>query len=229
VGYSAAQRRGDSCRTHRGLPHEVALQIDVFTRVGVERVVCHAFDLARTRSGRLASITKSNASPCTYVLWDEVVAEVASDFQDVEVTRLLVDAAAALFVTQPERFDVVVASNLFADILTDIGAVIQGSMGLAASANTNPEGSVPGLFEPVHGSAPDIAGKGLANPIGAVWAGAMMLDDLGERSASAAVMEAVKRVLAEGTRRTPDLGGTPRTEDITEALVDVVGASEPVA
>jgi tartrate dehydrogenase/decarboxylase/D-malate dehydrogenase len=209
-------------RAHLGLPHEVALQTDVFTRSGVERIARYAFELARMRRRCLASITKSNASPYSFALWDDVVVEVADQYPDVTVERLLVDAAAAYFVSQPERFDVVVASNLFGDILTDIGAVIQGSMGLAASANINPAADVPGLFEPVHGSAPDIAGKGIANPIGAVWAGALMLEHLGENQAASLVMDALSAVLLEGKCKTPDLGGDSRTSDVAEALVTAI-------
>jgi tartrate dehydrogenase/decarboxylase/D-malate dehydrogenase len=206
-------------RVHRDLPGEVAIQTDVFTRTGVERVVRYAFELATERRGRLASITKSNAGRHAFTFWDDVVALVASDYPGVEVERLLVDAAAAFFVTRPERFDVVVGSNLFMDILTDVGAVIQGGMGLAASMNVNPDGGVPALFEPVHGSAPDIAGRGVANPTGAVWAGAMMLEHLGERPAAAAVMSSLESVLAAGEARTPDLGGTAGTRDVAGALV----------
>jgi tartrate dehydrogenase/decarboxylase/D-malate dehydrogenase len=156
------------------------------------------------------------------VFWDDVVAEVAGDYPDVELERVLADAAAAYFVTRPEPFDVVVGSNLFMDVLTDLGAAIQGGMGLAASANINPGGGVPGMFEPVHGSAPDIAGRGIANPVGAVWAGAMMLDELGEADAAAAVLGAVEEVLAAGEVRTPDLGGSAATGELTEALVAAV-------
>ena len=210
-------------RVHVGFDHEVAIQADVFTREGVSQVADYAFDLARKRRGRLASITKSNASPYGFVFWDEVVAELGrSKYPDVELRRVLVDAAAAQFIIRPEDFDVVVASNLFGDILTDIGAVIQGSMGLAASANINPQGGYPSMFEPVHGSAPDIAGSGTANPIGAVWAGALMLEDLGERSAAAAVMSAIQAVLADQKVRTPDLGGSARTSDTADALSDAL-------
>jgi tartrate dehydrogenase/decarboxylase / D-malate dehydrogenase len=153
------------------------------------------------------------------------VAETGTEYPDVEVTRLLVDAAAAYFVTSPEMFDVVVASNLFADILTDIGAVIQGSMGLAASANLNPGGGCPNMFEPVHGSAPDIAGQGIANPIGAVWAGALMLEDFGESAAAATIIDAIASVLASGEVRTPDLGGVNGTRDAEAALIEALSAS----
>ena len=194
----------------------------MFTREGVERIARHAFELARTRRGKLTSVTKSNAGRHAFVFWDDVVASVATEYPDVELERVLVDAAAAYFVTRPESFDVVVGSNLFMDVLTDLGAAIQGGMGLAASANINPGGDVPGMFEPVHGSAPDIAGTGVANPIGAVWAGSMMLDDLGEADAAAAVMRAIEDVLAAREVRTPDLGGDAGTRELTDALVAAV-------
>jgi tartrate dehydrogenase/decarboxylase/D-malate dehydrogenase len=211
-------------RVHVGFDHEVALQTDVFTRVGVEKVGRYAFEQARMRSKKLASITKSNASPYSYVLWDEVIAELGEEYPDIAVTRMLVDAAAGYFVSRPEIFDVVVASNLFADILTDIGAAIQGSMGLAASANINPDGGYPGMFEPVHGSAPDIAGRGIANPIGVVWAGSLMLDELGCSTAAARVMDAVADVLGRQEVRTPDLGGESGTSEVGDALVDALRA-----
>ena len=210
---------GAGGRVHVGMGHEVGLQVDVFTRAGVERVVRHAFGMARSRRGKLASITKSNASPHHFVMWDEIVALVHADFPEVEVDRILVDAACAYMVSQPRRFDVMVASNLFGDILTDLGAAIQGGMGLAASANVSPDGTGPGLFEPVHGSAPDIAGRALANPVGAVWAGAMMLDHLGEAEAAARVMSAIEDVLARGEVRTADLGGTASTSEVGDELV----------
>jgi tartrate dehydrogenase/decarboxylase / D-malate dehydrogenase len=213
---------GAGGRVHAGLPLEVGVQTDVFTREGVERVARHAFDLARTRRHHVTSVTKSNAGRHAYVFWDDVVADVARDYPDVTLDRVLVDAAAAFFVTRPERFDVVVGSNLFMDVLTDIGAAIQGGMGLAASANVNPAGGVPAMFEPVHGSAPDIAGQGVANPIGAVWAGALMLEHLGEAGASRAVMGAMEAVLAEGRVRTPDLGGADGTGAMADALVAAI-------
>jgi tartrate dehydrogenase/decarboxylase/D-malate dehydrogenase len=210
-------------RVHTGFGHEVAIQTDVFTREGVEKVVRYAFHLARGRRKRLASITKSNASPFAFVFWDEVVREVMQDFPDVTVDRVLVDAAAAYFISRPEMFDVVVASNLFGDILTDIGAVIQGSMGLAASANINPDGGYPGMFEPVHGSAPDIAGHGIANPLGAIWAGAMMLEQLGQPEWGSRIVRAMEQVLTETTVRTRDLGGTATTEDMAAAVMEALG------
>jgi tartrate dehydrogenase/decarboxylase/D-malate dehydrogenase len=206
-------------RVHSGFGHEVAIQADIFTRAGVEAVVRFAFQQAASRRGHLTSVTKSNASPYAFVFWDEVVSEVARDFSQVQVQRMLVDAVAAAFVTRPEIFDVVVASNLFGDILTDLGAAIQGSMGLAASANVNPAGGYPGIFEPVHGSAPDIAGKGIANPLGAIWAGALMLDHLGRTQAAEAVFHAMERVLAGEEVRTRDLGGTASTAEMRDAVI----------
>ena len=166
-------------RFHVGRPEESAVQTSLFTRRGVERIVRYAFERARERRRRLASATKSNALQYTAVMWDEIVAEVARDYPDVEVTNYHVDALAARFVTAPETLDVVVGSNLFGDILTDLGGALQGSLGLPASANLNPERLHPSMFEPVHGSAPGRAGQGVANPMAAVWAAALMLDHLG--------------------------------------------------
>jgi tartrate dehydrogenase/decarboxylase/D-malate dehydrogenase len=216
---SEGEYSGVGGRVHLGFGHEVAIQTDVFTREGVEKVVRYAFSLARGRRKRLASITKSNASPFAFVFWDEVVNQVACNFPDVTVDRVLVDAAAAYFITRPEMFDVVVASNLFGDVLTDIGAVIQGSMGLAASANINPDGGYPGMFEPVHGSAPDIAGKGIANPLGSIWAGALMLQQLGEQAAAERVLSAMEKALAGTAVRTRDLGGDAGTTEMADAVV----------
>ena len=206
-------------RAHRGTAHEVATQTTVFTRTGVERIVRFAFEQARSRSGRLASATKSNALQYTAVMWDEIVQEVAEDYPDVTVTSYLVDALAARFISAPETLDVVVASNLFGDILADIGAALMGSMGMAASANLNPAGTKPSLFEPVHGSAPDIAGQGKANPLAAVWSLAMMFDHLGERGAAAQVMSAIETVAREGPL-TADVGGTGSTADVGAALLE---------
>jgi tartrate dehydrogenase/decarboxylase / D-malate dehydrogenase len=204
-------------RAHTGLPHEVGIETAVFTRVGVRRVVKHAFELAETRRGRLTSATKSNASRYGYVLWDEVVSEVAAEHPDVEVDRALVDALAARMVSNPLSLDVVVASNLFGDVLTDIAAVLQGGMGMAASASIAPGSGTTAIFEPVHGSAPDIAGKGLANPIGAIWSASLMLDHLGEAEAAARLMRAVEAVCKEGPR-TRDIGGTGSTSEVGDAV-----------
>jgi tartrate dehydrogenase/decarboxylase/D-malate dehydrogenase len=215
---SEGEYAGVGGRAHAGHPAEVGIQVDVFTRTGVERVARYAFELARSRRRRLASITKSNASRHHFVMWDEIVEQVHGDYPDVDLDRILVDAAAAYMISAPDRFDVVVASNLFGDILTDIGAVIQGGMGMAASANITPDRTKPGMFEPVHGSAPDIAGTGRANPVGAVWAGAMMLGHLGESAASNAVLKALAEVLATTKIRTPDLGGTATTSEVGQEL-----------
>lgn len=215
---SEGEYSGVGGRVHEGMDHEVATQVDVFTRKGVERIVRYAFELAGTRRGHLTSITKSNAGRYAFVFWDDVVKQVATDYPEIEVSHVLVDAAAAFLVTRPERFDVVVGSNLFMDVLTDIGAAIQGGMGFSASANINPDGDVPAMFEPVHGSAPDITGRGVANPTGAIWAGAMMLDHLGEVEAASAVMAGLEAVLAEGEVRTADIGGTSTTAELASAV-----------
>ena len=211
-------------RVHFGTPHEVALETSVFSRFNVERLVRFAFELARSRRKHLTSITKSNAQRFGMVLWDEIVQEVARDYPDVTVTSLLVDAAAALMVRAPERFDVAVGSNLFADILTDLGAALMGSLGLAPSANLAAAPGAPSLFEPVHGSAPDIAGRGIANPIGTVWAGAMMLEHLGLTDAARRILHAIERLTDEGKVLTPDLGGTATTEQVGKRIIELLDA-----
>lgn len=210
-------------REHRGFDNEVAVQSALFTREGVERIVRQAFQAASERSGHLTNVTKSNAQAYGMVLWDDVVDEVGEEFPDVTVERLLVDAASMDFVRRPESFDVVVASNLFGDILTDIGAVVTGSMGLAPSANINPDGPYPSLFEPVHGSAPDIAGQGVANPLATVLSGAMLFEELAEAAAAETLRDAVRSQLADDAApRTPDLGGDANTTAVTEDLLDRV-------
>jgi tartrate dehydrogenase/decarboxylase/D-malate dehydrogenase len=204
-------------RAHQGHPHEVGIETAVFTREGVRRVVRHAFELAETRRGVLTSATKSNASRYGYVLWDEVVEEVAGEHPEVTVDRALVDALAARMITDPLSLDVVVASNLFGDVLTDLAAVLQGGMGMAASASLAPGSSTPGVFEPVHGSAPDIAGKGLANPIGAIWSASLMLDHLGEVEPAARLLRAIEDTCREGPR-TRDIGGTASTSEVGDAV-----------
>ncbi len=205
-------------RLATGTPHEVALQTTVFTRRATERILRYAFDAAMRRRRRLAHVTKSNAMQFTAVMWDEVAEAVARDYPDVEVWKLHVDAAAYQMVLHPERFDVMVGSNLFADILTDLGAAIQGSLGLAASANLDPTRRNPSMFEPVHGSAPDIAGTGIANPMAAIWAASLMLDHLGEVEAAKAVFEALCGVARGGRARTPDLGGDSTTAGVGDAV-----------
>jgi tartrate dehydrogenase/decarboxylase/D-malate dehydrogenase len=208
-------------RAHRGLELEVALETSVFTRAGVRRVIEHAFELAETRRGVLTSATKSNASRYGYVLWDDVATEIAADHPDVHYERVLVDALAARMVSDPESLDVVVASNLFGDILTDLAAVLQGGMGVAASASVAPGSETPGIFEPVHGSAPDIAGRGIANPIGAIWSAALMLEHLGEADGAQRMIAAIEAVCGEGTR-TRDLGGSATTSDVGDAVASRV-------
>ena len=217
---SEGEYAGLGGRFKRGTPDEVAVQESVFTRKGVERIVRYAFERAQRRPRKLlASATKSNAMQYTMVLWDEVVREVARDFPDVTVSNYHADALAARMITHPETLDVVVGSNLLADILTDLGGALQGSLGLAASANLNPRERLgPPVFEPVHGSAPDIAGRGIANPIAAIWAAAMMLEHLGEPAAADRMMNALRAVMAEGRVRTPDLGGKNTTEEFAAAV-----------
>ncbi len=200
-------------RAHRGHATEVAVESSVFTRTGVERVVRYAFERAQARRGVLTSATKSNASRYGYVLWDEVVDEVAADFPDVAVEHTLVDALAARMVSHPLSLDVVVASNLFGDVLTDIAAVLQGGMGMSASASVAPGSPTTPIFEPVHGSAPDIAGQGLANPVGAIWSAALMLEELGETEASRRLLTAVEATSSAGIR-TRDVGGTASTHEV---------------
>lgn len=206
-------------REHRGFEHETAVQSAVFTRRGTERIVRAAFEAAAEREGHLTSITKSNAQAHSMVFWDDIVAEVSEEFPSVDVERLLVDAAAMDLIRRPQEFDVVVASNLFGDILTDIGAQITGSMGLAPSGNIHPGDGNPSMFEPVHGSAPDIVGDGVANPLATVLSWSMLFDDLGETDAADALWTAVTDQLADDSApRTPDIGGTAGTEDVAADL-----------
>jgi tartrate dehydrogenase/decarboxylase/D-malate dehydrogenase len=206
-------------RLHAGTPNELAEQTGVFTRHGIERIARYAFTLAASRPRRmLASATKSNALQHVMVLWDEVVAEVAKEFPQVELRKYHVDALCARMVTHPQTLDVIVASNLFGDILTDVGSAISGSLGVAPGGNINPDRTTPSMFEPIHGSAPDIAGRGIANPIAAIWAGAMMLDHLGERAAHDRILRAIEAVIADESVRTPDLGGRATTTDMARAV-----------
>ncbi|MEV0645957.1 tartrate dehydrogenase [Phytomonospora sp. NPDC050363] len=210
-------------RLSRGFPDEMAVQEAVFTRPGVTRIVDYALELAAGRSGRLTSATKSNGIVHTMPFWDEIVSERAAAHSTVEVTREHIDALCAKVVLDPGRFDVIVGSNLFGDILSDLTAAVTGSIGMAPSANLNPERDFPSMFEPVHGSAPDIAGRGVANPVGAIWSAAMMLDHLGHREAGAEVVDAIAATLADGSVRTPDLGGTATTGEFTGAVVAALG------
>ncbi len=220
---SEGEYSGVGGRAHQGHDQEVGVEVSVFTRAGVERIVRCAFERASERRGLLTSATKSNASRYGYVLWDEVVESVAADFPAVTVERALVDALAARMVRSPQSLDVVVASNLFGDILTDIAAAIQGGMGTAASANIAPGSDTPGLFEPVHGSAPDIMGKGIANPVGAVWSAVLMLEHLGQSDAASRLAAALDAVCADGPR-TGDIGGTASTTEVGDAIAARVAA-----
>ena len=210
-------------RLYQSTEHEVAVQSAVFTRRGTERIIRYAFEFAIEKNRKkVTSVTKSNAQGYTMVFWDEVFQKVASEYPEVETESLLIDAACMSLVRCPEHFDVVVASNLFGDILTDLSAIIVGSMGLAPSANINPERNYPSMFEPVHGSAPDIAGKGIVNPIAAVLSAAMMLDFLGESEAAACIGRAVWRNLKERKVRTRDLGGTSSTNEVGDDIVRMI-------
>lgn len=209
---------GTGGRVHTGTDLELAVEVPVFTHRAIERLARYGFERAMERRRHLISVTKSNASRYAYPLWDDVVAAVAKDFPEVRVERVLVDAMAARMVSRPDTIDTVIGSNLFADILTDLGAAIQGSMGLAASANLDPSRRNPSMFEPVHGSAPDIAGKGRANPIGAIWAGALMLRHLGDEDGAVRVEKAIDAVCADGRVLTGDLGGSASTVEVGDAI-----------
>lgn len=205
-----------------GTDREIVMQETVMTRVGVDRILRYAFDLAQKRSGRLTSATKSNGISITMPYWDERVAEVAKEYADVSVEKYHIDILTALFVLRPDTFDVVVASNLFGDILSDLGPACTGTIGIAPSGNINPERRFPSLFEPVHGSAPDIAGQGIANPIGQIWAAALMLDHLQQSEAAASIVAAIEKVLLQPDLRTRDLGGAADTKTCGTAVADAL-------
>jgi tartrate dehydrogenase/decarboxylase / D-malate dehydrogenase len=214
---------GAGGRSHRQTGQEVAVQTSIFTRYGTERVMRYAFELAKTRKHKLTSATKSNACQYSMVFWDEVFESLKSEYPEVATEKWHVDALAARFVTRPETLDVIVASNLFGDILSDLGGAIQGSLGLVPSGNLNPEKRYPSLFEPVHGSAPDIMGKGIANPIAMIWAGALMLDFLGERESAGLVLQAIEAAVQHKERLTPDLGGKATTSQVGETICTYIG------
>jgi tartrate dehydrogenase/decarboxylase/D-malate dehydrogenase len=221
---SEGEYAGVGGRIRIGTPHEVAEQTSVFTRHGIERILRYGFEVASRRPRKLlASATKSNALAFSMVLWDEVADLVRQDYPSVEYRKYHVDALAARMVTHPHTIDVIVASNMFGDILTDIGSAISGSLGIAPGANINPERLYPSMFEPIHGSAPDIAGKGIANPIGAIWAGALMLEHLGHPELHHRIVGAIERVVATGKVRTPDLGGTANTRHVADAIRSEIG------
>jgi tartrate dehydrogenase/decarboxylase / D-malate dehydrogenase len=213
---------GAGGRVHQGLSNEVAVEVSTFTRTGVERVHRFAFELARKRPRKhLTLVTKSNAQRHGMVLWDEIFYEVAAEFREVSTDRILVDAATTRMVLKPAAIDVMVASNLHADILSDLAAALSGSLGIAPTANLNPERRFPSMFEPIHGSAFDIAGKGIANPIASFWTASMMLEHLGEAKAAARLMRAVEKVTAKRIF-TPDLGGRARTREVTDAVLETL-------
>ncbi|WP_430436206.1 tartrate dehydrogenase [Oceanibaculum nanhaiense] len=212
-------------RHNAGTEHEFVLQETVFTRRGVDRVMKFAFELAMTRGRHVTSATKSNGIIHTMPYWDERFAAMKQAYPEVKTDQFHIDILTAHFVQHPDWFDVVVGSNLFGDILSDLGPATTGTIAIAPSANLNPEGKHPSMFEPVHGSAPDIAGKGIANPIGQIWSGAMMLQHMGHQDAHDAILKAIETVLREGGPKTPDLGGQASTADLGSAIAEVVAAS----
>jgi tartrate dehydrogenase/decarboxylase / D-malate dehydrogenase len=222
---SEGEYSGSGGRVHRGLPGEVATETAIFTRSGVERVMRFAFGIARQRPRKkITVVTKSNAQRFGLVMWDEIAAEVAKEFPEVAVDKELVDAMTTRMVLRPQSIDVVVATNLHADILSDLAAALAGSLGMGATANLNPERTFPSMFEPIHGSAFDIAGKGIANPIATFWTAAMMLEHLGEPNAARRLMRAVERVTADKDNHTPDIGGGATTRRVTDAVVETLRA-----
>jgi len=223
---SEGEYAGVGGRVHQGSPLEAATDVSMFTRAGVERIMRFAFRLAQSRPRRkLTVVTKSNAQRHAMVMWDEIAAQVAAEFTDVTWDKMLVDAMTMRMVMRPETIDTVVATNLHADILSDLAAALAGSLGIAPTANLNPERSFPSMFEPIHGSAFDIMGKGIANPIGTFWSCVMMLDHLGEQEAGGRLMRAIERVTADRRFHTPDLGGKARTAGVTAAVIDAINGA----
>jgi tartrate dehydrogenase/decarboxylase/D-malate dehydrogenase len=219
---------GAGGRVHRGLPEEVGTELAVFTRAGCVRIMRFAFELARSRPRRqLTTVTKSNAQRHGMVLWDETFAEVAREFPDVRTDKELVDAMTTRMVLKPATLDVIVATNLHADILSDLASALSGSLGLGPTANLDPERRFPSMFEPIHGSAFDITGKGIANPIASFWSAVLMLEHLGEPDAAARLMGAIERALAAGDVLTPDLGGTATTAEVTARVCELLSGSNP--
>lgn len=220
---SEGEYSGVGGRVHKGLPEEVATDVAMFTRAGVTRIIRHAFRIARSRPRKLLTVvTKSNAQRHGMVMWDEIAAEVAQEFPDVTWDKMLVDAMTMRMTLKPETLDTIVATNLHADILSDLAAALAGSLGIAPTANLNPERTTPSMFEPIHGSAFDITGKGIANPVATFWTGAMMLEHLGEAKAAARLMRAVERVTGNPELHTPDLGGKATTEQVTTAVCEAL-------
>jgi len=216
---SEGEYAGSGSWLFKGKSNEVVVQDGVFSRTGCERIIRYAFELARKRKKSLTSISKANALNYSMVFWDQIFEEVSREYPDVETHSYLVDAASMLMVKDPRRFEIVVTSNLFGDILTDLGAAIAGGMGLAAGANLNPERIYPSMFEPIHGSAPDIAGQGKANPLAAIWSASQMLDFFGHEDMGSRVLSAIEAVLEEGSVLTPDLGGTATTSQTADRVL----------
>ena len=220
---SEGEYSGVGGRAHKGLPIEVAQDVSVMTRPGVQRIIRYAFRLAQSRPRKLLTVvTKSNAQRHAMVMWDEIAAEVAAEFPDVTWDKMLVDAMTMRMILRPHTLDTIVATNLHADILSDLAAALAGSLGIAPTANINPERDAPSMFEPIHGSAFDITGKGIANPVATFWTAAMMLEHLGEKSAADRLMKAVERVTADPALHTPDLGGKATTGQVTDAVCEAL-------
>jgi tartrate dehydrogenase/decarboxylase / D-malate dehydrogenase len=220
---SEGEYAGVGGRVHQGSPLEAATDVAMFTRAGVERIMRFAFRLAQSRPRKLLTVvTKSNAQRHAMVMWDEIATEIASEFKDVTWDKMLVDAMTMRMVMRPETIDTVVATNLHADILSDLAAALAGSLGIAPTANLNPERTFPSMFEPIHGSAFDIMGKGVANPVGTFWSAVMMLEHVGEKAAGDRLMKAIERVTADNRFHTPDLGGKAKTADVTAAVIDAI-------
>lgn len=216
---SEGEYAGQGGRSHRGLSHETATEVALFTRAGVTRIMRFAFALAQKRPRKLLTVvTKSNAQRFGLVMWDEIAAEVAAEFRDVTWDRMLVDAMTMRMVLRPATLDTIVATNLHADILSDLAAALAGSLGIAPTANLNPERAAPSMFEPIHGSAFDIAGRGIANPIGTFWSGVLLLEHLGQAQAAARLMRAIEMVAVDPAWHTPDLGGAATTRQVTDAV-----------
>lgn len=220
---SEGEYAGVGGRVHQGLPLEAATDVAMFTRAGVERIMRFAFRLARSRPRKLLTVvTKSNAQRHGMVMWDEIAAQIAAEFPDVTWDKMLVDAMTMRMVMKPQSIDTIVATNLHADILSDLAAALAGSLGIAPTANLNPERAFPSMFEPIHGSAFDIMGKGIANPIGTFWSAVMLLEHIGETAAAGRLMAAIEKVTADPRCHTPDLGGKARTVEVTAAVIDAI-------
>ena len=220
---SEGEYAGVGGRVHKGLPLEVATDVSILTRAGVERIMRFAFKLAQSRPRKLLTVvTKSNAQRHAMVMWDEIAAEIATEFMDVTWDKMLVDAMTMRMTLKPQTLDTIVATNLHADVLSDLAAALAGSLGIAPTANLNPERTFPSMFEPIHGSAFDIIGKGIANPIGTFWSSVMLLEHLGENNAAKRLMQAIERVTADKRFHTPDLGGTAKTVEVTAAIIDAI-------